>query len=332
MADHTTKEDEMRVFLTGANGAIGSRIVPLLVARGHEVTGTARSQERAGRLRAQGAEAAIVDLLDRGAVHDAVAAAKPDAIVHHATALAGLSDTKHFDRAFATTNRLRTEGTDALLAAARAVGVRRFVAQSFGGWPYARQGGPVKTEEDPLDPEPAAEMRETLAAIRYVERAAVDAGGVALRCGGFYGSLDDAQIEMVRKRRFPIVGAGDGVWSFVHLDDAALATVLAIERGATGILNVVDDDPAPVRDWLPALAAAVGAKPPRRVPKWLARLVGGEVGVVLMTDIRGASNAKAKRELGWTLRYPSWRQGFVDAYAPIRGRAPRLASGIAVQP
>ncbi len=316
----------MRVFIAGATGAIGSRMVPLLLERGHEVVGTSRSKERAEELRAWGAEAVVLDVLDRGAVHDAVATARPDAIVHQATALAGLSDYKHFDRAFATTNRLRTEGTDALLAAARAAGVRRFVAQSFAGWPYAREGGPVKTEDDPLDPHPAAEMRETLAAIRHVERAAVEAGGVALRYGGFYGTPTDAQIEIVRRRRFPIVGEGGGVWSFVHLDDAAMATVLAAEQGATGILNVVDDDPAPVREWLPALADAVGAKPPRRVPKWLARLLGGEVGVVLMTDIRGGSNARAKQELGWVLRYPSWREGFAASYEQARRYAARRRS------
>jgi nucleoside-diphosphate-sugar epimerase len=316
----------MRVFVAGATGAIGSRIVPLLIERGHEVVGTSRSEERASRLRAQGAEAVVVDMLDRAAVHEAVTGARPDAIIHQATALAGLTSYRNFDRAFATTNRLRTEGTDALLAAARAAGVSRFVAQSFAGWPYAREGGPVKTEADPLDPSPIRTMRETLAAIRHVERAAVAAGGAALRYGGFYGAPDDAQIELVRKRRFPIVGDGGGVWSFVHLDDAALATVLAMERGATGVLNVVDDDPAPVRVWLPALAAAVGAKPPRRVPLWLARLLAGETGVILMTDIRGASNAKAKRELGWTLQHPSWRAGFVEAYAPVRLKAGRYAA------
>jgi nucleoside-diphosphate-sugar epimerase len=243
-----------------------------------------------------------------------VVAARPDAIVHQTTALAGLSDVKHFDRSFAQTNRLRTEGTDALLAAAREAGVRRFVAQSFAGWPYAREGGPVKSEEDPLDPTPVPTMRETLEAIRHLEHAVVGAGGLALRYGGLYGSPDDAQLELVRKRRFPIVGDGGGIWSFVHLDDAAAATVLALERGAPGVYNVVDDEPAPVRDWLPALAAAIGAKPPRRVARWLARLAAGEAGLVLMTEIRGASNAKAKRELGWTLRHPSWRQGFVEAY------------------
>jgi 2-alkyl-3-oxoalkanoate reductase len=234
--------------------------------------------------------------------------------VHQATALTGPSDLKHFDQTFAQTNRLRTEGTDALLAAARDAGVGRFVAQSFAGWPYARVGGPVKTEEDPLDQEPAAEMRETLAAIRHLEDAIVAEGGIALRYGGFYGSPDDPQLELVRKRQFPLVGDGDGVWSFVHLDDAASATVLTLERGKPGIHNIVDDDPAPVREWLPALADVLGAKPPRKVPRWLARLVAGESGVVLMTEIRGASNAKARAELGWMLRYPSWRQGFPEAY------------------
>jgi nucleoside-diphosphate-sugar epimerase len=248
-------------------------------------------------------------------VREAVAAARPEAIVHEATALAGTIDFKHFDRSFAPTNWLRTDGTDALLAAARETGVRRFVAQSYAGWPYARTDGTVKTEEDPLDPTPVPTMRETLAAIRHLEQAVVDAGGVALRYGGFYGSPDDAQIELVRKRRFPIVGDGGGILSFVHLDDAAAATALALEDGAAGIYNVVDDEPAPTREVLPALAAAIGAKPPRRVPRWLARLFAGEAGVVLMTEARGASNAKAKRDLGWALRYPSWRQGFPAVYS-----------------
>ena len=304
----------MRVFVAGATGAIGARLVPQLVERGHEVVGASRSREKAERLRGQDAEGIVLDVLDRTAVREAVAAARPDAIAHQATSLAGLSGFKDFDRSFAATNRLRTEGTDALLAAARESGVDRFVAQSFAGWPYARTGGPVKTEEDPLDPTPVPAMRETLAAIRHLESAVTDAGGAALRYGGFYGSPEDAQLELVRKRRFPIVGDGGGIWSFVHLEDAAAATVLALEQGATGVYNVVDDDPAPVREWLPALADAIGAKPPRRVPRWLARLLAGEVGVALMTDIRGASNGKAKRELGWQLRYPSWRQGFPAAY------------------
>ncbi len=304
----------MRVFVAGATGAIGKRLVPQLVERGHDVIGTSRSREKADTLRTQGAEPVVLDLLDRDAVQKAVAAARPEAVVHQASALAGLADFKHFDRSFAQTNRLRIEGTDALLAATRETGVERFVAQSFAGWPYAREGGPVKTEEDPIDPSPVPAMRESLAAIRHLEQAVTAADGIALRYGGFYGSPGDAQLELVRRRRFPIVGDGGGIWSFIHLHDAAAATILALERGAPGIYNVVDDEPAAVREWLPALAAAIGAKPPRRVPRWLARLVAGESGVALMTEIRGASNAKAKRELGWSLRYPSWRQGFADAY------------------
>jgi nucleoside-diphosphate-sugar epimerase len=326
----------MKIFVAGATGAIGARLVPQLVGRGHEVVGTSRSAQRAARLRAQGAEGIVLDVLDRHAVREAVAAARPDAIVHQATALAGMSDLKHFDRTFAPTNRLRTEGTDALLAAAREAGVARFVGQSYTSWPYARVGGPVKAEEDPLDPDPPEAMRETLAAIRHLEQAAVDAGGIALRYGGFYGSPHDAQLELVRKRKFPIVGDGGGIWSFVHLDDAAAATVLALERGEPGIYNVVDDDPAPVREWLPALAAALGAPPPRHVPRWLARLAAGEAGVTMMTEMRGASNAKARRELGWSPAYPSWRQGFVASYTrtpdaqgarPKARRAPGTATG-----
>ena len=315
----------MRVLVAGATGAIGTRLVPLLVERGHEVIGSSRSPERADRLRALGAEPVALDLLDATSVQEAVAAARPDAIVHQATALTGLRDFRNFDRSFAVTNRLRTEGTDALLVAAHESGVSRFVAQSFAGWPSAREGGPVKSEEDPLDPHPVPSTRATHAAIRHVERAVTEAGGVVLRYGGFYGSPEDAQLEAARKRRFPIVGDGGGVWSFVHLEDAAAATALALERGATGIYNVVDDDPAPVREWLPALAEAIGAKPPRQIPRWLARVMAGEAAVALMTESRGASNAKAKRELGWTLRYPSWRQGFVEAYrVATASRAGRL--------
>jgi 2-alkyl-3-oxoalkanoate reductase len=308
----------MRVFVTGATGAIGSRLVPQLIARGHEVVGTSRSAERADRLRAQGAEPVVLDVLDRAAVQEAVATARPDALVHQATALSGLSNLKNFDEAFAETNRLRAEGTDAVLAAARKAGVRRFVAQSFAGWPYAGNNGALKTEEDPLDPAPVPTMRETHEAIRHLEDAAMDAGGIALRYGGFYGSPDDAQVELVRRRRFPIVGDGGGIFSFVHLEDAAAATVLAVERGRPGVYNIVDDEPVPAHEWLPVLAAIVGAKPPRRVPRWLARVVAGEAAVVLMTESPGVSNAKAKRELGWTLRYPTWREGFRAAYAPTQ--------------
>jgi 2-alkyl-3-oxoalkanoate reductase len=310
-----TKEHMMRVFIAGASGAIGTRLVAQLVERGHEVIGTSTSAGGAERVRALGAEAVVVDLLDRDAVSAAVLEAGPDAIVHQATALSDVRDFKHFDRSFAVTNRLRTEGTDALLAAAREAGVRRFVAQSYASAIYDRSGGPVKTEDDPLDSTPVPAMRETLAAMRYLDETVVAAGGIALRYGGFYGADNDGMIAPVRRRLFPIVGDGDGVTSFIHLDDAAAATVLALEHVGAGAYNVVDDEPAPVREWLPALARVLGAKPPRHVPRWLARLIAGEAAVMIGTESRGASNAKAKRVLGWTPRYPSWREGFVAAYA-----------------
>jgi nucleoside-diphosphate-sugar epimerase len=309
----------MKVFVAGATGALGRQLVPQLVERGHEVVGMTRSPEKAPLIEGQGARAAIADGLDPEAVAQAVAAAEPDVIVHQMTALAGELDLRHLDRAFAQTNRLRTEGTDHLLSAGRAIGIRKFVVQSFAGWPFARVGGPVKTEEDPLDPSPPEAMREVIAAIKYLERVVSEADwseGVVLRYGGFYGpgtsfdKPDGEQYEMVLKRKFPLVGDASGVWSLVHVADAASATVAAVERGEPGIYNVVDDEPAPVSEFLPYAARVIGAKPPRRVPRWLARLLGGEAGVVMMTEIRGASNAKAKRELGWQLRYPSWRQGF----------------------
>jgi nucleoside-diphosphate-sugar epimerase len=314
----------MRVFVVGASGAIGTRLVPQLVDRGHEVIGTFNSPGNAERVRALGAEAIALDLLDPRAVRKAVLETQPDAIVHQATALADVRFSRNLDRSFAPTNRLRTEGTDALLAAAREAGVHRFVAQSFASMRYARVGGPVKTEDDPLDPTPPASALETNAAMRHLDQAVTDAGGIALRYGGFYGAANDGMIQPVRKRQFPIVGNGDGVSSFIHLDDAAAATVLALEHGGAGIYNIVDDEPAPVREWLPVLANALGAKPPRHVPRWLARLVAGEGAVMMGTESRGASNAKARRELGWTLRYPSWRQGFPAAYGqpkPLQARA-----------
>lgn len=314
----------MRVLVAGATGAVGTPLVRRLVREGHEVIGTSRSPAQADRLRTLGAEPLVLDLLDARAVREAVLRAEPDAIVHEATALSGLADLKRFDRTFAATNLLRTEGTDALLAAVGEAGVRRFVAQSYAGWPSGGGGGGLTTEDDPLDPDPASAMRETLAAIGHLEEAVTAAGGLALRYGTFYGAPDDPQLELVRRRRLPVVGDGGGTWSFVHLDDAASATALALERGAPGVYNVVDDDPAPVREWLPALAEVMGAKPPRRVPVWLARRLAGEAGVVLMTQARGASNAKAKRELGWALRHPSWRQGFVHAYG--RDAAPGHAT------
>ena len=308
----------MKIFVAGATGALGHRLVPLLVGGGHQVVAMTRSAHKAAGLRAAGAEPVVADGLDRDAVLRALRQARPEVVVHQLTALAGMTNFRKLDEGFALTNRLRTEGTDHLLEASLASGARRFVAQSFAGWPFARVGGPVKTEDDPLDPDPPAELRRTLDAIRHLESAVLGADGIeglVLRYGGFYGPGTSAgeggfMVEDLRRRRFPIVGAGTGVWSFVHIDDAAAATVVAVARGAPGIYQVVDDDPAPVSAWLPALAAAVGARPPRRLPAWVARLVAGEHGVVLMTEVRGASNAKARRELGWTPAYPSWRQGF----------------------
>ena len=329
----------MRVFVAGASGAIGARLVSQLLDRGHEVIGSSTSPRKADRVRAVGAEAIVLDLLDAAAVRKAVLETKPDAIVHQATALTGVQFSKNLDRSFEQTNRLRREGTDALLAAARDAGVRRFVAQSHANFRYARDGGPVKSEDDPLDTKPVAGMVEVRAALNYLDDAVVAAGGIALRYGFFYGAPNDGLIEPVRKRQFPIVGSGEGVSSFIHLEDAASATVLALEHEGPAIYNIVDDDPAPVREWLPVLAEALGAKPPRRFPVWLARLFAGEPGVMLGTEARGASNAKAKRELGWTLRYPSWRQGFVAVYttqaastslprspAPANAARPRSAS------
>jgi len=305
----------MRVFVAGASGAIGTRLVPQLLGRGHEVIGTFRSPGNGERVRALGAQPVALDLLDERAVRRAVLETRPDAIIHQATALANVRFTRNLDAAFAVTNRLRTEGTDALLAAAREAGVARFVAQSFASFRYAREGGMVKTENDPLDPDPPAGARETNAAMDRLDRAVTGAGGIALRYGGFYGAASDGMAGPVRKRQFPLVGSGTGVSSFIHLDDAAAATVLALEHAGAGLYNIVDDDPAPMSEWLPALAAALGAKPPRHAPLWLARLIAGQGGVVAATQARGASNAKAKAELGWTLRYPSWRQGFPAVYA-----------------
>jgi nucleoside-diphosphate-sugar epimerase len=312
----------MRIFVAGATGALGAHLVPRLVARGHEVVGMTRTPAKLDALRALGARPVLADALDPDAVARVVAEAEPEVVVHQLTALSGPVDVRHIDRVFATTNRLRTEGTDHLLAAARAVGARRVVAQSYAGWPFARSGGPVKAETDPLDPHPPAALRATLDAILHLERAVSGirwGEGLVLRYGGFYGpgtsvSLDpEADMTVtVRRRGFPIIGDGGGVWSFIHIDDAAEATVAAVERGAPGIYQVVDDDPAPVREWLPALADALGAPPPRRLPRWLGRLAAGEAGTVMMTEVRGASNDKARRELGWAPRWGSWRLGFAE--------------------
>jgi nucleoside-diphosphate-sugar epimerase len=310
-----------RVFLAGATGVIGRQLVPRLVADGHEVFGMTRSDSKRALLERLGATPIVADALDADQVADAVARSRPEVIVHELTAIGAL-DMRHFDRDFALTNRLRTEGTAHLLSAGQAVGVRRFVAQGVSSYgAYARVGGPVKSEEDPLETTPTPAMRETLAAIRQLEQSVLGARwteGIVLRYGTFYGpgtslAQGEAQFELVRKRKFPLVGDGGGVWSFIHIVDAAEATVAAIERGTRGVYNVVDDDPAPVAEWLPALAQTLGAKQPMRVPRFVGRMFAGKTGVAMMTEIRGASNAKAKRELGWRPAHPSWRQGFAAA-------------------
>jgi nucleoside-diphosphate-sugar epimerase len=312
----------MKVFIAGATGALGRQLVPMLAANGHDVVGMTRTEGKQDQLRRLGAEPVVADALDADAVGRAVGEAEPDVIVHQLTAIPPAINMRRFDREFALTNRLRTEGTDHLLSAGRAAGVKRFVAQSNGAMPYARTGVPINHEDTPLDEDPPASAREGMAAIRHLEAAVMGANwteGIVLRYGWFYGpgtsiGLDPlgSQIELLRKRQLPIVGGGTGIWSFIHIDDAATATVIAIEGGPSGIYNIVDDEPAPVSEFLPALAAAVGAKPPLRVPRWLGRLAAGEVAVMAMTRLRGASNEKAKRELGWSLGYPSWRQGFAE--------------------
>jgi nucleoside-diphosphate-sugar epimerase len=303
----------MRVFVAGATGVIGQYLVPGLIEAGHDVTASTRSPLKANQLKGQGATPVIVDGLDREAVLKAVAAAQPEVIVHQMTALTSLKSFRNLDKQFAVTNELRSAGTDYLLEAANQAGTRRFIAQSFIGWNNARSGGPVKTEQDPLDPDPLAGTAKSLAAIEHLEEAvpAQVPEGLVLRYGIFYGhGASDLMLEVARKRQMPVIGGGTGIWSFTEVTDAAAATVAAVTRGAAGIYNVVDDEPAPVSEWLPYLASCVGAKPPVRAPAWLGRLLGGEMIVSWMTQGRGSSNEKAKRELGWTPKYPSWRDGF----------------------
>jgi nucleoside-diphosphate-sugar epimerase len=303
----------MRVFVTGATGALGRHLVPGLIAAGHEVTATTRTPGKVARLREAGAEPVIVDGLDREAVITAVLDAAPEVIVHEMTALASLRSLRNFDREFAATNELRTRGTDNLLAAAAEAGTRRVIAQSYTGWTNERSGGPVKTEDDPLDSHPIASTKQGLAAIRHVEEA-VPAGvpeGLVLRYGGFYGpGASEPLLDLVRKRRVPVIGGGAGIWSFIEITDAAAATLAAVDRGAPGVYNIVDSDPAPVAEWLPYLARVAGAKPPLRVPVWIGRLLAGDLVVTQMTTIRGSSNEKARKVLGWEPRYASWREGF----------------------
>jgi nucleoside-diphosphate-sugar epimerase len=324
----------MKVFVAGASGALGKQLVPELVEQGHEVTGMTRTQAKQDLVREMGARPAVADGLDPEAVAQAVAEAEPDVVVHQLTAINPGKLGRSIDKLFTLTNRLRTEGTDHLLAAARAAGAKRFIAQSFAGWPFERIGGPVKTEEDPLQSSPPKTVSETLGAIKYLEETVTGADGIeglALRYGGFYGpgtslgiNPDGEQIVMIRKRRLPMIGDGGGIWSLVHIQDAASATAAAVERGEPGVYNVVDDEPAPAGVIITELAKVIGVKEPRRIPRWLGRLIAGEGNEIMMTEVRGASNAKAKRELGWQLRYPSWRLGFREGLEP----AERTSGGV----
>jgi nucleoside-diphosphate-sugar epimerase len=326
----------MKVFVAGGSGAMGRRLVPQLVAGGYEVVAMTRDEGKAPWLRRVGAQPVVADALDGAAVAGAVKASKPEVVIHQLTALSGAQSFKNFDKEFALTNRLRTEGTDHLLRAAQAAGVRRIIAQSYGNWNYERTGSALKTEQDPFDPNPPANQVKSLQAIRYVENAVVNADGIegiALRYGNFYGpgtgfDLGGDIVTQVRKRKLPIVGDGAGIWSFAHMDDAAAAAIAAIEHGGPGVYNIADDEPAPVAKWLPDLAGVVGAKPPRRVPVWLGRLAAGEVGVSMMTQIRGTSNAKAKTELGWSPRYRTYREGFRNGLGdvPVPGFGPLPAA------
>lgn len=310
----------MKVFVTGGTGALGRFLLPQLLENGHEVVALTRSPAKAELIDRTGASAVIANPLDKQQLTAAVRRAEPEVIIHQLTALSEVGNFRKFDQEFALTNRFRTEVTDTLLAAARTIGTRRFIAQSYCGWPYAKKGGPVKTEEDPLDPKPPESFTKTLAALKSLEdkmRNVSFLEGVALRYGSFYGpgnaiGKGGTVYKAVRRRQLPVIGGGGGIWSFIHTMDAARATVAAISRGAPGIYNIVDDEPARVSTWLPAFARAIGAKPPYRIPHWLGELLVGKAGVMMMTQIRGCSNAKAKKELGWKPVYSSWRVGFVD--------------------
>jgi nucleoside-diphosphate-sugar epimerase len=302
----------MRVLVVGATGSVGRQLVPQLVAAGHDVTGTTRSPAKADSLRAAGADPMVVDGLDAAATGEAVAKAAPDVIVYEATAIPEKLNFRKFDQTFGPTSELRTAGLDHLLAAAAAQGVPRLIAQSYAGWPNARTGGPVKTEEDPFDPDPPPAMRATLDALRYLEDKVTAAGGLALRYGNLYGpGSSEIFTGMLRRRQVPVVGSGAGIWSFLHVTDAAAAAVAAVSTGAPGVYNIVDDEPAAVTEWLPVMARGAGARPPLHVPAWVGRLAVGAAGLSMMTQIRGCSNARAKAELGWRPVWPTWREGFL---------------------
>ncbi len=331
----------MKIFIAGASGVLGTRLVRLLDERGDEVVGMTRTPSKAALLEELGARPVVADAFDRDAVFQAITDARPDIVVHQLTALSEIGAPRSIDRTFAVTNRLRTEGTDHLLAAGRAAGVRRFVAQSYAGWTYAPAAGRVVDEETPRVPDPPAPFRRLLEAIGHLERAVTAAPGtegIVLRYGNFYGPGTSISVEppgehidLVRGRRFPIVGRGSGVWSFIHIDDAAAATVAAIERARPGVYNVVDDEPAAISEWLPVLARTIDAPEPMRVPKWVGRLLAGSAAVIMLTEARGASNEKAKRELGWAPRYASWREGFRLGLGVSDVRGPRSVAAEGVR-
>jgi 2-alkyl-3-oxoalkanoate reductase len=308
----------VKIFIAGATGAIGKRLVPLLIAAGHRVMGSTRTQGKFDAIRALGAEAVVLDGIDQPGINATIESFRPDVVVHQMTSLSSLKSLKHFDEDFEQTNRLRTLGTEYLLAAARSVGAKKFIAQSYAGWPNDRTGPRVQTEAAPYETNPPASMRKSLQAIVTLESFVRNASGItaiALRYGSFYGpgtslGADGEVTKLVRHRKFPVVGTGAGIWSFLHIEDAAQATKLAIDRAPAGVYNVVDDEPAEASQWLPYLADCLGAKSPRHIPAWLAKFAIGEAGVLFMTEMRGASNAKAKREFGWQLIYASWREGF----------------------
>ena len=318
----------MRVFVAGATGAVGRELVPQLISAGHAVAGLTRSESKAETIKRAGAEPIVADVFDEPGIRQAFVSFKPEIVIHQMTGLTGMTDLSHFDRTFAATNQLRTEGTDLLLVAARDVGVRRFIAQSYCGWTFARGGDPIKSENEALDPEPPQEMRRTLDAIQYLERTVIGSAapeGIVLRYGSFYGAgtgmLEPAMIDLVRRRRMPLLGDGGGWWSFLHVEDAASAAVAATDRGKAGqIYNIVDDEPAQVKEWLPALASMLGARPPLHIPAWIGRLIAGEHMVSMMTQVRAASNAKAKRELGWRPAHRTWRAGFAEIIRQTEAR------------
>jgi 2-alkyl-3-oxoalkanoate reductase len=312
----------MKVFVAGSTGVIGRMLLPVLLEEGHEVIALVRNTKKGRAVEEMGAKTAFADAFNKEELTAAVRKAEPEVIIHQLTAIPKDLNFKKLDEQFVLTNRLRTEVLDSMIAAGHLVGARRFIAQSLCGWPFARVGGPVKTEDDPLDPNPPAGFSKTLAAIRYLEDAIRKTQGmeaIALRYGFLYGpgatfAKGSSTIELIRRRGMPIIGGGGGVWSFLHVEDAARSTAAALTCGEAGIYNIVDDEPAPVSTWLPFLADILGAKPPLKAPAWLGKMMIGEGGLSLMTRVRGGDNQMAKCLLGWQPVFSSWRAGFVKEF------------------